>query len=61
MIANFGGNIQFTPRHFYAPITEAEVLDILDRHAAGKIRVVGATHSWSPEGRSAPKLWYARL
>jgi FAD/FMN-containing dehydrogenase len=46
-IINFGGNIRFTPRHFYAPRTEDEVLAILDRHAQGKIRVVGALHSWS--------------
>jgi FAD/FMN-containing dehydrogenase len=47
-IANFGGNIAFTPCHSHAPTTEAEVLDILDRHAQGKIRVRGALHSWSP-------------
>jgi FAD/FMN-containing dehydrogenase len=48
VITNFGGNIQFTPHHFYAPTTEAEVLAILDRHAHGKVRVVGALHAWSP-------------
>jgi FAD/FMN-containing dehydrogenase len=48
MVTNFGGNVQFTPRHHYAPTTEAEVLEILDRHADGKVRVVGALHSWSP-------------
>ena len=47
-LTTFGGNIRFTPRHVYAPTTEAEVLEILDRHAQGKIRVVGAMHSWSP-------------
>jgi FAD/FMN-containing dehydrogenase len=47
-ITNFGGNIRFTPRYHYAPVTEAEVLEILDRHARGKVRVVGALHSWSP-------------
>jgi FAD/FMN-containing dehydrogenase len=47
-IVNFGGNLRFTPRHFYAPATEAEVLDILNRHAQGKVRVIGALHSWSP-------------
>jgi hypothetical protein len=46
-VTNFGGNICFTPRHRYAPVNEAEVLDILDRHAQGKVRVVGALHSWS--------------
>ena len=47
-ISNFGGNISFTPRDLFAPATEAEVLEILDRHAKGKVRVVGALHSWSP-------------
>src|SRR6266851_1051184 len=47
-ITNFGGNVRFTPRHLYAPATEAEVLEILDRHARGKVRVIGALHSWSP-------------
>src|SRR5262245_21405436 len=47
-LTNFGGNVRFTPRHFYEPRTEDEVLAILDRHADGKIRVVGALHSWSP-------------
>jgi FAD/FMN-containing dehydrogenase len=48
VITNFGGNIRFTPRHLYTPTTDAEILAILDRHAHGKIRVVGALHSWSP-------------
>jgi hypothetical protein len=47
-ITNFGGNVRFTPNHFYAPTTEAEVLAILDRHAAGQVRVGGALHSWNP-------------
>ncbi len=47
-ISNFGGNICFSPRELYAPATEAEVLEILDRHAKGKVRVIGALHSWSP-------------
>jgi FAD/FMN-containing dehydrogenase len=47
-VSNFGGNVRFTPRHVYAPATEEEVLAILDRHAGGKVRVVGALHSWSP-------------
>jgi FAD/FMN-containing dehydrogenase len=48
VIINFGGNVHFKPRHLYAPTTEEEVLAILDRHAHGKVRVVGALHSWSP-------------
>ena len=27
-IVNFGGNVSFTPRHRYAPGSEAEVLEI---------------------------------
>ncbi len=47
-ITNFGGNLGFTPRHLYTPTSEAEVLAILDQCAHGKIRVIGALHSWSP-------------
>jgi hypothetical protein len=47
-IVNFGRNVRATPRHLYTPTTEAEVLAILDRHAAGKVRVIGALHAWSP-------------
>jgi FAD/FMN-containing dehydrogenase len=46
-INNFGGNIRFTPKHRYAPTREQEILEILDRHAHGKIRAVGALHSWN--------------
>src|SRR5205823_6499922 len=48
IIANFGRNLRFRPRRFYAPRTEDEVLEILDRHADGKIRVVASLHAWSP-------------
>src|SRR5579859_5134761 len=48
-IVNFGGNVVFTPRQVYTPATEAEVLDILDRHAGGRIRVVASLHSWSED------------
>ena len=47
-ITNFGGNVQFTPAHVYAPTTEDEVLAILERHAHGKVRVVASRHAWSP-------------
>jgi hypothetical protein len=47
-ITNFGGNVSFLPRCRYAPTTEAEVLDVLDQHANGRVRVLGALHSWSP-------------
>src|SRR5437762_1601703 len=46
-ITNFGGNLAFQPKHCYVPRDEAELLAILNRHALGKIRVVGARHSWS--------------
>lgn len=48
-IVNFGGNVSFTPRHRYAPRSEAEVLEVLDRHAGGGIRVVASLHSWSED------------
>jgi FAD/FMN-containing dehydrogenase len=47
-IVNFGRNIRFLPRARHVPRSEAEVLQLLDRHAGGKVRVVGALHSWSP-------------
>jgi FAD/FMN-containing dehydrogenase len=47
VITNFGGNVQFRPKYLYAPRTEAELLDILDRHGTGTIRVFGAKHSWN--------------
>jgi FAD/FMN-containing dehydrogenase len=46
-ISNFGGNVSFSPRHYFRPESDAEVLAILDRHARGKIRVVGSRHAWS--------------
>src|SRR3954469_19268318 len=48
-LVNFGGNVAFAPRHRYTPGSEAEVLDVLDRHAGGMIRVVGSLHSWSDD------------
>ena len=46
-VRNFGGNVEFTPEHHYAPRSEAEVLEILRTHAGRKIRAVGRLHSWS--------------
>jgi L-gulonolactone oxidase len=43
---NFGGNLGWAAR-CYQPKTEDEVLEILERHRHGHIRVVGARHSWS--------------
>ena len=56
LVTNFGGNIRFTPGHAYAPRTEVDVLEILDRHARGKVRAVGARHSWNPGIASADAL-----
>lgn len=46
-IENFGGNLRFTPTAFYTPKSEAEVLEILNRHRGQPIRVMGRLHSWS--------------
>lgn len=46
-IVNFGGNVRFRPGRYYEPATEADVLEILRRHAQGQIRVAAALHSWS--------------
>ncbi len=46
-VVNFGGNIRFTPRRYYVPTTEDDVLEILNRHADERIRLVGSRHSWS--------------
>jgi len=46
-ITNFGGNVTFSPKHFYTPKSEEEVLEILDKHKAGIIRVVASGHAWS--------------
>src|ERR1041384_325307 len=48
-LVNFGGNVAFAPRHRYPPSSEAEVLEVLDRHAGGTIRVIGSLHSWSDD------------
>jgi len=39
--------VRFTPRRYYTPQTEADVIEILDRHAGEHIRVVGSRHAWS--------------
>ena len=43
---NFGGNQRWYTRR-YQPSSEAEVLDILERHSGQTIRVLGSKHSWS--------------
>lgn len=52
-ITNFGGNVQFEPKYWYAPKSEQEVLDILDKHAHGKIRVMASGHCWSDAVKSS--------
>lgn len=46
-IVNFGGNVKFTPKHIYQPKTEQDVLEILEKHKNGKIKVKSSLHSWS--------------
>jgi FAD/FMN-containing dehydrogenase len=46
-IDNFGLNIQLAPLAAYSPESEAEVLEILNRHQGRKFRCVGRLHSWS--------------
>jgi FAD/FMN-containing dehydrogenase len=50
-LTNFGGNVSFAPAHLYEPRTEDEMVAILNKHATGKIRVVGSLHAWSPAAR----------
>lgn len=47
MITNFGGNVKFSPKHIYYPKTEQEVLEILNSHKNGQIRVISSLHAWS--------------
>ncbi len=44
---NFGRNIEFSPRHAYAPSNEDELLQILKEHRGARIRAIGRMHSWS--------------
>lgn len=46
-IVNFGRNVRFTPAAFYQPSGETEVLEILQQHDTGQIRVVASGHAWS--------------
>ena len=47
IVQNFGHNLRFKPSHFYSPINKDELIDILEKHKSGKIRVVASKHSWS--------------
>jgi len=46
-VQNFGRNLRFKPSHAYSPINKDELIDILENHKNGKIRVVASKHSWS--------------
>ena len=47
VIENFGRNVHFRPKHWYAPRSDEEVLEILRRHRGERIRSAGGLHSWS--------------
>ena len=51
-ITNFGGNVNFTPRQHYSPRSEAEVLEILNKHRGRRIHAAGRLHSWSEAAKS---------
>ena len=44
---NFGRNVEFSPRHAFAPSNEDELLQILRDHRGARIRAIGRMHSWS--------------
>jgi hypothetical protein len=44
---NFGRNVQISSQLYFAPKTEAEVLEILNEHKGRSIRCMGRLHSWS--------------
>lgn len=46
-IQNFGRNFSFTPKFYFEPQTEDEVLNILDEHRFGMVRVIGSGHAWN--------------
>lgn len=46
-IYNFGRNVSFRPKHLYKPKSFEEVLEILEKHKDGQIRVCGAKHAWN--------------
>lgn len=44
---NFGRNVAFCPEHHEHPNSEAEVLEVLQRHRGRRIRAYGSLHAWS--------------
>ncbi len=54
---NWSGSVSTTPTERYVPETEADLVDIVDRHApADTIRAVGAGHSFTRLGETANVL-----
>lgn len=51
-IENFGGNVEFSPAHIYVPNSEAELLQILDKHSRESFRVGGSLHAWSEAAKT---------
>ena len=47
IVLNFGRNLRFKPKYIYSPSSRVELIDILQKHNNGKIRVVASKHSWS--------------
>jgi FAD/FMN-containing dehydrogenase len=46
-IVNFGGNISFLPQFHEEPRDEAELFEVLRRHAGRKVRVYASLHAWN--------------
>ena len=46
-IENFGRNVKFSPAQIFAPKSETELLQILDKHPNESFRVGGSLHAWS--------------
>lgn len=46
-IQNFGKNYTFSPKYYFEPESENEVLKILNEHRFGTVRVTGSGHAWN--------------
>ncbi len=44
---NFGHNVQIESKSYFTPKTEAEVLELLNKHRGRTVRCIGRLHSWS--------------
>jgi L-gulono-1,4-lactone dehydrogenase len=47
LIHNFGGNVTLSPQHHEVACSEADVLEILERHRGHRLRAYGSLHAWS--------------